>query len=141
MSGIPPSTYTLPTPPFKCPRCGKFLPEGAKFCPYCRKKVRKVCKCWVKKMPYDCGMDKCPGYKLWMIEKKKEGAKSMTVTMTVQEIQELARALTTNAKEANMSHQISVSIQQAEDNTPYIVFTQDGYREGATKRSYRYRYL
>ena len=65
----------------------------------------------------------------------------MTVTMTVQEIQELARALTTNAKEANMSHQISVSIQQAEDNTPYIVFTQDGYREGATKRSYRYRYL
>ena len=55
----------------KCPYCKNLIPEKSNFCPRCRKKVRKVCNCWVKKIPYDCGMDECPGYDLWIIEKRR----------------------------------------------------------------------
>lgn len=48
----------------KCPSCGKENSAQANFCVRCARKLKTVCNCWVKKRPFNCGMDKCPGYKL-----------------------------------------------------------------------------
>lgn len=54
----------------KCKHCGAEIPDSVNFCPYCSKKVKEVCNCWIKKEPYNCGFDKCPGYRLFKIEKE-----------------------------------------------------------------------
>ncbi|MDR3595148.1 hypothetical protein [Clostridium sp.] len=44
------------------------------FSPQAGKKLHETCpKCWVKNKPYKCGLDKCPGYKLLVIEATAEG--------------------------------------------------------------------
>lgn len=43
------------------------------FSPSTGKKLHEVCpNCWVKNKPYKCGFDKCPGYKLLLIESTEE---------------------------------------------------------------------
>lgn len=59
--------------------CITKLYEYANFCPRCGKKRQEVCNpCWVKNKPYNCGYDKCPGRKLFEIERcmKRESQKS-----------------------------------------------------------------
>ncbi len=34
-------------------------------------KLKEVCDCWIKKEPYNCGQEKCPGYRLFAVEKSK----------------------------------------------------------------------
>lgn len=58
----------------KCPSCGKGIPTNANFCSYCGKKQNLVYNCWVKEKPYNCGLDKCPGIRLFLTE--KNGLKS-----------------------------------------------------------------
>lgn len=48
----------------KCKSCGTKNIEKANFCKYCGKKLKEVCNCWVKKEPYNCGNEECPGYML-----------------------------------------------------------------------------
>lgn len=38
------------------------------FNPQTGEKLNEVCQCWVKHKPYNCGFNKCPGYKLHSIE-------------------------------------------------------------------------
>lgn len=51
----------------ECKYCNKEIPSTSNFCCYCSKKVVDVCNCWIKKEPYDCGQDKCPGYGLYKL--------------------------------------------------------------------------
>lgn len=46
----------------------------ANFSQHTGKKLNETCpKCWVKEYkPYNCGFDKCPGYKLLTIEATEE---------------------------------------------------------------------
>lgn len=53
----------------KCRNCGAEIADDANFCTCCAKKQKEVCNCWVKKEPYNCGLEKCPGYRLLEIEK------------------------------------------------------------------------
>ena len=55
-----------------CPKCGKKCHTDANFCQHCAAKLRTVCNCWIKKKPYNCGQEKCPGYRLFLIELAKE---------------------------------------------------------------------
>ena len=59
----------------KCKKCGYECGEQANFCGNCGTKVREVCDCPIKKRPYNCGMDKCPGPKLFLIEVRREREK------------------------------------------------------------------
>ena len=49
----------------KCPNCGRENSQNANFCRGCATKLKEVCDCWVKKEPYNCGLDNCPGYRLF----------------------------------------------------------------------------
>lgn len=51
-----------------CPKCGAMKVEDANFCRVCATKLRQICDCWVKKEPYNCGQDQCPGYRLFLRE-------------------------------------------------------------------------
>lgn len=53
--------------------CKKENPNDLNFCKYCGTKISEICpRCWMKKgQPYSCGFEKCPGYKLPLIEKSK----------------------------------------------------------------------
>ncbi|UYZ36764.1 hypothetical protein OD350_03580 [Clostridium beijerinckii] len=43
------------------------------FSPQTGEKLHEICpNCWVKNKPYKCGFDKCPGYKLLVIEATTE---------------------------------------------------------------------
>lgn len=53
----------------KCSYCGREQPIGNNFCGYCGIKVSEICDCWVKEKPYNCGRSKCPGIRLFLIEK------------------------------------------------------------------------
>ena len=53
----------------KCPSCRKEIPTNSNFCSHCGKKQNIVCNCWVKEKPYNCGLDKCPGIRLYLTEK------------------------------------------------------------------------
>lgn len=52
----------------------KALAESARtlvknFCSKTGTKIKGRCNyCWVKKKPYNCGFDKCPGLKLYISE-------------------------------------------------------------------------
>ena len=61
----------------KCPKCEAENDGAANFCRNCGTKLREICDCWVKKEPYNCGQGKCPGYRLFLVEKlKARGAAS-----------------------------------------------------------------
>lgn len=55
----------------KCEGCGAENPDSANFCRKCSRKLREECDCWVKKEPHNCGQEKCPGYRLFAVEKSK----------------------------------------------------------------------
>ena len=56
----------------KCPECNAENHTESNFCTSCGAKLKKKCKCWVKKKDsYDCGESNCPGYGLYRIEKLK----------------------------------------------------------------------
>lgn len=46
-----------------CPNCGHTI-NDANFCSYCSRKIVNICDCWVLKRPFNCGMERCPGFKL-----------------------------------------------------------------------------
>lgn len=52
----------------KCPHCGQTV-ESGNFCEQCGQKMVSKCACWVKKQPYDCGHEQCPGIKLIVDER------------------------------------------------------------------------
>lgn len=52
-----------------CKECGAENSDNANFCRMCGKKLRVVCNCYIKKEPYNCGQDQCPGYRLVPMEK------------------------------------------------------------------------
>ena len=53
-----------------CPACGAKCEAIDNFCHECGKKNKDTCKCWIKNgEPYNCGQDKCPGYRLLILEK------------------------------------------------------------------------
>jgi len=54
----------------KCPKCGAENPENANFCIECSLKLRQICNCWVKGKLYKCGQNKCPGYNLFLQNKR-----------------------------------------------------------------------
>lgn len=51
-----------------CRFCGADHKEKDNFCGNCGMKLRLVCDCYIKKKPYNCGQDQCPGYRLFLIE-------------------------------------------------------------------------
>lgn len=56
----------------RCPKCNHKNPEKANFCELCGTKLDKTCvSCWIKGgQPYSCTFDKCPGYRLHVLELK-----------------------------------------------------------------------
>ena len=57
----------------KCKTCGNEISAEVNFCRFCGAKQNAICNCWLKKEPYDCGQEKCPGYKLFELERDREG--------------------------------------------------------------------
>lgn len=67
------------TQKIKCPHCGEEIWSG-NFCATCGGKLVKVCDCAFLGKPFDCGYDKCPGFKIYRLvalaqEKPPEGGK------------------------------------------------------------------
>lgn len=56
-------------PQEQCKGCGADNPKGANFCRKCGEKLRQLCDCYIKKEPYNCGQDRCPGYRLFLMER------------------------------------------------------------------------
>ena len=56
----------------RCRLCGVDVAEDANFCSNCGGKLRRLCNCYIKKKPYNCGQDQCPGYRLFLIEMLRE---------------------------------------------------------------------
>lgn len=54
-----------------CHKCNHENESKANFCEHCGSKIAETCpRCWVKnEQPYNCGLEKCPGYRLHVIEK------------------------------------------------------------------------
>ena len=61
----------------KCLHCRSEIPDDSNFCPVCAAKLRELCSCWIKKKPYNCGQNKCPGYRLIAEEVRKLKAKCL----------------------------------------------------------------
>lgn len=55
----------------KCEKCGNEIFAGDNFCTHCGAKVVDTCDCWVKKELYNCGQERCPGYRFYLTEKQK----------------------------------------------------------------------
>lgn len=49
-----------------CPHCGRTGLAG-NFCSGCAGKLVKECDCWVLHRKFNCGLEKCPGYKLLVL--------------------------------------------------------------------------
>ena len=49
-----------------CPHCGRTVLAG-QFCNECAGKLVKECDCWVLHRKFNCGLEKCPGYKLLVL--------------------------------------------------------------------------
>ena len=49
-----------------CPHCGRTGLAG-NFCSECAGKLVKECDCWVLHTKFNCGLEKCPGYKLLVL--------------------------------------------------------------------------
>lgn len=54
-----------------CPICEAENEIEANFCGGCGEKLKDFCDCWVKKEPYNCGQNLCPGYGLFLLEEIK----------------------------------------------------------------------
>ncbi len=67
---------THPVELINCQYCGALCLNVDNFCQSCSAKLKEVCDCWVKKKPYNCGYDKCPGLQL-IVEEIKAMKKSM----------------------------------------------------------------
>ena len=52
----------------QCKACGIDNDAKANFCRSCGRKLRATCDCFVKKEPYNCGQDQCPGYRLFLMQ-------------------------------------------------------------------------
>jgi hypothetical protein len=52
-------------------KCGHINLKTSNFCGDCGRKLVEVCNCWVKKKPYNCGFEKCPGRDLGIMEKRR----------------------------------------------------------------------
>lgn len=59
----------------KCKNCKGEVDDTANFCNHCGGKLVSMCNCWIKKEPYNCGFEKCPGYRLY--SKLKANAKDV----------------------------------------------------------------
>lgn len=59
-----------------CKACGKECKDTANFCGKCAAKLSEVCNCWIKRKPYNCHQEVCPGYRLWIIEANQDQASS-----------------------------------------------------------------
>ncbi len=53
----------------ECKKCKTECSDNANFCENCGSKLKETCDCWIKKEPYNCGEEKCPGYRFFEIEK------------------------------------------------------------------------
>ena len=62
-----------------CKVCGTVNAEDANFCRMCAVKLKSVCDCWVKKEPYNCGQDQCPGYRLFLTKDVRDQVASSEV--------------------------------------------------------------
>ena len=51
----------------RCLRCGDLINKDENFCVHCGTKLHESCGCWVLKKPYNCGLKKCPGKRLYAI--------------------------------------------------------------------------
>lgn len=60
-----------------CPHCGHTVLAG-NFCTDCAGKLVKECDCWVLRRKFNCGLEKCPGYKLLVLLLKKAKNRKMT---------------------------------------------------------------
>lgn len=60
-----------------CPKCGYVTKCDSNFCKKCGTKLKAVCDCWLKKEPYNCGQSKCPGYRLFQLNKVTGQAASL----------------------------------------------------------------
>lgn len=60
-----------------CKTCGTENADSANFCRQCSAKLRAVCNCWIRKEPYNCGQDQCPGYRLFYQIKSEESEKML----------------------------------------------------------------
>lgn len=60
-----------------CPHCGHTVSAG-NFCTDCAGKLVKECDCWVLHRKFNCGLEKCPGYKLLVLLLKKAKNRKMT---------------------------------------------------------------
>lgn len=56
----------------KCKNCGAECLDNTNFCTKCGSKLKPICNCWIKKEPYNCGIDTCPGYKLFKMNKASQ---------------------------------------------------------------------
>jgi len=56
----------------QCKSCSAECGEQANFCRRCGAKLWEVCNCHIKKEPYNCGQDQCPGYGLFVLEARRE---------------------------------------------------------------------
>ena len=54
----------------ECKNCKTECSSKANFCENCGSKLKETCACWIKKEPYNCGEEKCPGYRLFKITEK-----------------------------------------------------------------------
>lgn len=48
----------------ECKECKAENDKKSNFCIYCGSKLKKICNCWIKKEPYNCGEKRCPSYRL-----------------------------------------------------------------------------
>ncbi len=56
----------------RCKKCRSEIDKSANFCKFCGTKQNSICNCWIKKEPYNCGQEKCPGYKLFNLERSEK---------------------------------------------------------------------
>lgn len=62
-----------------CPHCNASVRPG-NFCEICGEKMVDICDCWVKKMPYNCNKEKCPGQSL-VIEEMKAATEAKSTAL------------------------------------------------------------
>lgn len=73
-----------------CKRCGAENQDDANFCEKCAGKLKETCNCWVKKEPYNCGQDQCPGYRLFQMEKQLQAKGGRMDEQKIEEIRKEA---------------------------------------------------
>lgn len=61
----------------KCPHCGKTVRAG-NFCCQCGGRLRRVCSpcLYLNKDSYECGYEKCPGWKIFILRARERASQS-----------------------------------------------------------------